>query len=321
MMSEESPRTNLPAAIADAIISVPKGLVPGVIKSLDRLLGAAIDVPVAWLAQKKAQIDGQTKSYNLVEGAIAKLAAKNVASDPDITHRAISVLVRDAYRKQSNREAIAEKMIEDLRLQSSINDGIISEPDSSDLDDDWLNLFGRYAEDASSERLQGLWGRVLSGQIRKPNRFSTRTLRFLSEFSQSDAMAFERFAHSAFGNLAPTTLVKPNQDSDIKDLIDLEASGLIQGASGFGLQVTLPSNQQGNSFVFEDEIAIVFRHDVSVDLSYEVINLTPLGQELLHLVSNRSAVNSAKTVALAMRRVEHLECSLVKLKKTPIIFL
>lgn len=97
-------------------------------------------------------------------------------------------------------------------------------------DDDWLNVFERYVEDASSERLQGLWGKVLAGEIRRPGRFSTRTLRFLSEFSQADALTFESFAKSAFADNAPKKAVTNKEDRNIGHLIHLEASGLIQGA-------------------------------------------------------------------------------------------
>lgn len=68
---EQEP-SNLSAQIAEAFVAVPKSLTPGVIKTLDRLVGATVDIPVAWLQQKKAKIDAQTASYTLVESNIAK---------------------------------------------------------------------------------------------------------------------------------------------------------------------------------------------------------------------------------------------------------
>lgn len=77
-MEKES--NNLPAQIAEAIVSIPQALMPGVIKSLDRLVGATIDIPVAWLQQKKAKIDAQTESYKLVEASIAQGVAAGAAA-------------------------------------------------------------------------------------------------------------------------------------------------------------------------------------------------------------------------------------------------
>lgn len=192
------------------ILSIPKGLTPGVIKALDRLVGASINIPIAWLQQKNAKIDAQTESYKLVEASIAENVASGAGADPDIAQRAMNKLARKEYRKQVNREAVASAMVEDLQDHATSAENLATgSVPTSELDDNWLNVFERYAEDASSERLQGLWGKVLAGEVRQPGRFSSRTLRFLSEFSQSDALLFETFAKSVFGDNAPKKLVAP----------------------------------------------------------------------------------------------------------------
>lgn len=309
-MTKETEPSNLPAQIASALVSIPKGLTPGVVKALDRLLGAAVDVPVAWLAQKKAKIDAQTESYKLVETAIAQAAASDAGGDADIAQRAMTVLVRKEYRKQINREAVATAMVEDMREHVASPDEVNAEVPRTDLDEDWLNVFERYAEDASSERLQGLWGRVLAGELRKPGRFSTRTLRFLSEFSQADALTFESFAKCAFADAAPKALVMPPDGKDIRQLIYLESHGLIQGASGGGLQRMMTFTDRGHAFMFEDNLCIVFKGEPNSIVSHEVLALTPLGQELLTLVSSRQARDAARAVALACRSPEIHECHL-----------
>ncbi|AUQ56361.1 MULTISPECIES: DUF2806 domain-containing protein [Phaeobacter] len=287
-MDQES--TNLPAQIADALVSIPKGLTPGVIKALDRLVGASVDIPIAWLQQKKAKIDAQTESYKLVEASIAETVASGAGADPDIAQRAMNKLVRKEYRKQVNREAVASAMVEDLRDQASSEENLATgSVPASEVDDDWLNVFERYAEDASSERLQGLWGKVLAGEVRQPGRFSTRTLRFLSEFSQADALLFETFAKSAFGDSAPKKLVAPEDQEDISDRIYLEASGLIQGASGLGLEKTLMFNEHGRLFVREGNLVVLLTGEPEKKVQYKAIVLTQLGQEVLCLVGSRNA--------------------------------
>src|SRR4051812_7590487 len=101
-MSDPKELPNLPAQIAEAVAGIPKALVPAAVKALDRLIGAAVDIPVAWLAQQKAKIDTQTQAYALVEAAIAKAAASEASADPETVQRAVEVLVRQAYRKQGN---------------------------------------------------------------------------------------------------------------------------------------------------------------------------------------------------------------------------
>lgn len=52
-MTDNEANKNLPAQIAEAISGIPKALVPGTFKALDRLVSATIDIPVAWLGQQK----------------------------------------------------------------------------------------------------------------------------------------------------------------------------------------------------------------------------------------------------------------------------
>lgn len=301
---EEEP-TNLPAQIAEAIVSIPKGLTPSVIKALDRLVAASVDIPVAWLQQKKVQIESQTASYKMVEDSIAQTVALDAGGDPEIAQRAMDTLVRKEYRKQSNREAVAMAMVEDMREDDAAN---ISESGAAnvvkEIDEDWLNVFERYAEDASSERLQGLWGRVLAGEVRRPGKYSTRTLRFLSEFSQADALTFEIFAKFSFSDHAPKKLVKPKYGSNIRDLIYLESSGLLQGSGGLGFQKSYTFNKEGYLTIVEKNLVIVLYGKPKKKIAYEVIALTPLGQELLDLVKSRNARDAAKAVAHAIRTPE-----------------
>ena len=129
-----------------------------------------MDIPVAWLNQQKAKINSKTSAFASVENAIAEAAAKQAISDPEIVERATQSLIRKAYKKQSNLEAVSTQAIEDLtkgHSDAGDNDARVE----VEVDIDWLNVFERYAEDASSARMQNLWGRILAGEIRRPGQF------------------------------------------------------------------------------------------------------------------------------------------------------
>lgn len=300
---------NLPAItatnIVGAISGIPAALIPSSVKALDRLLGAATDIPAAWLAQKKAQIDAQTQAYALVEAEIAKVAASEASATPEIVEKAVSVLVRKSYRKQINREAVAAAAIDELKSDQKGSDGEADEATFTtstpppELDEDWLNVFERYAEDATSERMQKLWGRVLSGEIRAPGKYSMRTLRFLSEFSQNDALSFENFSKNVFGGMAPKSLVSTGDD--ITELLNLEAAGLITGASGLGLRSGIMFRSDGLYFLTEGDIGIGLKGTPNTKFDWESIILTPLGIELISLLPGRSAIDSARRVLLALK--------------------
>jgi hypothetical protein len=307
-MDANQPNSHLPAQIADAVSGIPKALIPASIKALDRLVGAFVDLPVAWLSQQKARIDAKTESYKMVEATIAHEAAEIAGADKATIQRAVSVLVRKEYRKQTNREAVAAATIEDLRSTEEIHGQSGPQPNGQpaahEVDEDWLNVFERYAEDASTERMQKLWGRVLAGEIRKPGHYSMRTLRFLSEFSQSDALLFEQFANIAFRDFAPKKLVVPTGTEDIRQLVYLESAGLIHGASSMGVAQTLHYNPQGCAFITEGTLVIVLIGQPGSKVEFEVVALTPLGQELLSLLPGRDPRAAARRVAVAIRSKE-----------------
>jgi Protein of unknown function (DUF2806) len=299
-MADSDESSNLPAQIGSALTGIPKALVPTCIKALDRLVGAAIDIPVAWLGQWKAKIEAQTEAYSLVETSIGKAAASLAEADHDTVQRAARVLIRKAYRKQVNREAVASAMLDDLTSVLTDSQAMADQP-SPELDEDWLNVFERYAEDASTDRMQKLWGRVLAGEIRKPGQYSMRTLRFLSEFSQADGLTFAEFSNDAFGDIAPYSLVKSDTKKDIRALIYLESSGLIQGASSSGFTHNMPFDANGIAIIKEGNIVLWFQGTANEKITTHVCALTPLGQELLGLLPGRNARNAARKVGLAMR--------------------
>ncbi|MCK9917595.1 DUF2806 domain-containing protein, partial [Microbacteriaceae bacterium K1510] len=136
-------------------------------KAISRLVAGVVEIPAAYLDSFAQSIKNKTEAKTLVNKEVANAAAKLASNDTDIVARAAHNLLAKEYRHQKNKEAVAKKTIEILHEELAGRD----EPDSSDkapadVDEDWLNVFERYAQDASSERLQTLWARILAGEIR-----------------------------------------------------------------------------------------------------------------------------------------------------------
>ncbi len=293
---------NLPApdfALPSWISGIPKALIPSSLKALDRLLGAVVDYPVALMKRETAKIEAQTKAFEIVESAIAMSAGEQAGTDIDVVNRALKVLVRKEYRKQSNREAVAAETVSDLKADPLFQTeaSIPQEPPC----EDWLNVFERFAEDASTERMQGLWGRVLAGEIRTPGRFSLRTLRFLSEFSHSDAVLFADVCSSAVNEALLKTLVLPEGTKDIRHLMQLEAAGLITDPTGLGLNLTLTFDAAGYIFKFEKNLCLVLRGEPATSINLNCFTLTPLGVEVMSLIPNRDCRVAMRKLAQAIK--------------------
>lgn len=177
--------------------------------------------------------------------------------------------------------------------------------ENPDIDEDWLNIFERYAEDASTERMQLLWGRVLSGEVKKPGKYSIRTLRILSELSQRDAEIFEVYADYFFDDFSPKSIFRNGQQpltvNNANNLTHLEYLGLIQGV--FAIEIV-------SSLKFDSSVVILIQENIyfielkgipDSKLSFPIYRLTETSRELLSPIPSRDIKKCAISFALGIR--------------------
>lgn len=291
-----------PDATTTVLAGVIDALTPRAIKALSRLIDAGVDIPTAWLERYANNIRTKTDSRRVVETAIAEQAASLASSDPVIVERAMNNLLRKEYRRSENRASVAFGAIELLRdIQPEF---VSAATDHASVDEDWLNVFERFAEDASTERMQQLWSRVFAGEIRRPGAYSLRTLRFLSEFAQSDAMIFAEFCQNAINDTAPRNLVLHEGVTDIRHLMQLEAAGLITGVTVTGLQHTFGFDSKGHAFWTEGKLTLIFRGEPSTSLAFQAVGLTPLGKELMSLLPDRDLQSVMRNVAQSVKSAQ-----------------
>jgi len=154
------------------------------LKAIGDLLGGLTAIPAAWIKRPAQGIEDTTAARSAVAAIMAKAVAEDAVKDPLLMQAAAEIYLPTAVRKAKNRVMVAQSAAEQITEAS--NDGA----DASPPDDDWMNSFMRFAEDASSERLQDLFGRILAGQVVRAGSFSAATLRAVSELDQSIASDF-----------------------------------------------------------------------------------------------------------------------------------
>ena len=86
----------------------------------------------------------------------------------EIAKRASSRLAYQEITKQQNIEAVIDNAYEELGTTDSVS----SEP----VNANWMIRFFNSVEDISDESIQKIWGRILAGEIKRPNNYSYRTL-------------------------------------------------------------------------------------------------------------------------------------------------
>lgn len=248
-------------------------------KAISRLIGASVDIPAAALERIAKNIRSKTDAKETVTKALAQAAANHAVADPDLVDRATQTLLGKELRRQGNKEAIAKKTLEVLE-HAPIEEGAES---NEQIDDDWLNMFERYAEEASSERLQDIWSRVLAGEIRKSKTFSLKTLGFISELDERVALKFEQYASKvAWGDFIPMKTM------DLKgpvfdDMLELEEFGLTHSHSGSVRYI--PITPRGFVITYSFSTTGIFiQTDRDVQIMIPGILLTRVGKEVFTIL-------------------------------------
>ncbi|MEQ8936872.1 MAG: DUF2806 domain-containing protein [Amphiplicatus sp.] len=168
-------------------LHIPAALRKGAFSAINRLLGAAVDVPAAYLESFSEDIRATTEARKLVRIRAAEALSKGFATDEKFADRAFRREASKIMREQETLEDVAKIAIEDISR---------SNPDKEperEIDQDWLNTFQAEAVQKSSEDMKLVFGRILSGEIKKPGSFSIAAVRTLGMMDQTSATLFRHF--------------------------------------------------------------------------------------------------------------------------------
>jgi Protein of unknown function (DUF2806) len=273
--------------------NLPKLIAGPAGEAIARLIAGGADIPAAWLQQKAQAIKDKTESQSLVTKTLAGAAAELVKNDPALVKRAAEAFIAKEIGHQHNRETVAVKALGHLK---ETPDAQTTKPD-----DDWLNLFARHAQEASSERMQDLWGKILAGQLRTANAFSLQTLRFASELDETTASLFEKW--SAFIQSAMFLPFPPQDGPSFSELIQLEDFGLLTGV------VSQISNQIKDQDVVEHSgiaqlvffnfrlYRVYLRVKKPFNFNYRCAVLTRIGRELYPITKAPATISIVQKFA------------------------
>ena len=274
--------TKAAAAIASNLDGLAAVVPPGAIKAVSQLIGGVVAIPVAGLRRVSQRIEDRTDANSLLSRAIATAAANQAINDPELVDRALQSLLNDTLGKQRKRENVARAAVEALRDERADNDA------AEEVDEDWMSSFVRFAEQASSERTQQLWGRILAGEIRKPGAFSLSTMRFLAELDKPLAEDFEAFVKHLVGDVVFQTPARSGGEL-FGQMLRLQECGLINGADGM-ISRTYVIPPQGPLYVVGVRFALMIEGDANANIVpgaialTSIIPLTRIGRELRQLL-------------------------------------
>ena len=208
-------------------------------------------------------------------------------------------MLEDRARKQVNAAGVAIEAIDAMKALPSPDpspaSGTVEAPQDN-IDEDWMNQFIRFAEDASSEHLQQVWGRVLAGEIHNPGSFSRHTLRFIAELDKETAENCEFVGQHVVGNWLSKS-DNWNEGHDLLVSIDLQRLGIIEGLGIGGPQQNFTVDANGNAAIAGKSLGLLIHGTPGTKISFPVFMLTRMGQEVMSLLNVADEAQSLREIA------------------------
>lgn len=218
-----------------------------------------------------------------------KVAIKTVESQKFITevttieNRASDRILFEANKQQRCLEQVTSHAAFELSGEESVPE---QKPD-----EDWISRFFDYAKTISTQEMQRLWGKILAGEIKRPGKFSLRTLDTVRNISQQEAEMFVKVAQYGFFVRAdayvPLQIGKYSGDNLLdRSLAALAEAGLLS-ESPVGFYAPRDANTR-LVFEFSNEIGVSVVRDPKVqprvEMSLNVLRFTNTAKQLMQLI-------------------------------------
>lgn len=289
--------TDLVEAITSAAAAVPDRVKSNIFQAMGRLIGAAVEVPAAYLEGKAQGFRDDAAGRTLVSKAAAEAAAARIREDPALAGRAVDHYAERMLREQRNRENVAALAIAELAANPPDN------ADAKAVTDDWLDMFARLAEGRSDADVQAHFGKLLAEEIRAPGSFAPATMQVLSLLTPATAKLFQNLcaitatfdAVEGFACVLCAPFGLPGQNSlqpfglSYLDLNVLNTVGLVHGDWTAWRELPRIVFRLGvrvaNTRILEAQpISAPPSEHMLKSVRSGVVNLTPTGLELRRIV-------------------------------------
>jgi hypothetical protein len=156
----------------------------------------------------------------------------------NIQTRAVARLIHQESTGQANVEQVVAKthaLLKDVEPENVSDDPV---------DPDWINQYFGHIPRVSNDQMQGIWAKLLAGEIVRPGSFSLRTLEIVKKLSGSEARIFQdlcarRCYHRDSHHIFTSGGTRPWPKIDRPTLSFLHEAGLVpQGVqSGFAIGI------------------------------------------------------------------------------------
>ena len=174
---------NITDTIGDLVTGTPAPIRKNFFKAFAQLCTAAVDIPVANLESKAAEI----RAASSARIDIIRKQGENITEKLDIpteyVQKASEKFASKVVKEQLNLDQIGINAANNLHHEKFDEK---NQENKDEISDDWLNEFENYAKLKSSHEMRIIFGKILLEKL-KILTFSIRTVRLISQLDNQAA--------------------------------------------------------------------------------------------------------------------------------------
>lgn len=232
----------------------------------------------------RKEADAKAYEIEIIERAKTKAEAEGKLTEVLTLDKIQERIIHKETKRQLNIDNISQIAAEQLSHEEHVSE----EP----VEEDWATRFFNIAEDISDEEMQGLWGKILAGEVKQPKSFSLRTLELLKNLSRKEAEVFNKISNfvivshnSPFVFQGEEDEILNKYDINFNDRLLLVEMGLFQ--SDMGITRGLKQTPEDSITYFEagKYLIKVEKKANTPENRLEIFRFTKIGEELLKLVN------------------------------------
>jgi hypothetical protein len=191
---EGSEGSGLPSVVTGAIdaiwylvTGIPAPFRKNAIKAFTQLFTTGLEYPKTVIRGKIAEKQAESQARVKLIKTSATRIAKQMQIPSAYAQAAATKFAHKIIRERVNIDQIVQIAAEELQSQP-INEAA---SEAASISDDWLNAFENEAAQMSSEQMRRLFGKILAGEIRRPESYSIKTIKLVAQVDNRAAEFFQ----------------------------------------------------------------------------------------------------------------------------------
>jgi len=192
MVEKESVIEQVTDTISDYVTGIPAPIRKNLFKALGHLCTAAVDIPVAKMESKSAEIRAASAARIDIIKKEGESISKKLDVPKEYITKASEKFASKVIKEQINLDQICFNAKYNLSQENFEKESKEPKNETEEISDDWLNEFENKAKLKSSENMKFIFGKILSGEIKSPGSISIKTVNLLSQLDKNTAILFKK---------------------------------------------------------------------------------------------------------------------------------